>query len=282
MKAVWGRDPGCGREFVGSRTRLGSWAIRSKRGRTTEYPVLDFCTGFWHNPGSSEVYPDDSFVIFRPATHPTGGYSRSVRFSREIFVNKILMWQSPIVPSPSLPAADPLREHPPVRSIPVQFATRVAPEEREPGLLHRCIFCTGNLGLSRHPEQRVAERTPAHADLPPDKSAIDELLHLHHHIVRTNEDRAGFSPAGKFMVPCQEYPVLLLRHEEKKRILFRISRRQTIRAHRVIPHEPEVPRQCTEHPVADERGFRFGIRRRNGDWTGFKNAPGFLVQSGTG
>jgi threonine dehydrogenase-like Zn-dependent dehydrogenase len=61
---------------------------------------------------------------------------------------------------------------------------------------------------------------------------------------------------SSFGITGEQDPAFLFSTGKQQGILFCIALFKSIRAHRIVPHEPEVPGEGSQHPVGDESRFR--------------------------
>src|SRR4030042_6235431 len=144
----------------------------------------------------------------------------------------------------------------PVRTIPVELAAPFAAEKDPPLLFPGGIICSINLLHGSRPQHCIAQLTPAHHEPSDDQPAIDQLPDLLHHLVTCDKDRMLLSSHRKLRISREQDAVLLEGEFEKQGILLSISLDKPIGTYRIISHEPEVPAECTEHPIGNEPWFR--------------------------
>jgi len=99
-------------------------------------------------------------------------------------------------PPGSLLLPDPHHEMVCVRPVPVEFAALLTPAEGKPVLIPRSIIRTGNLLDCRLPQFRLAQRAAAHHQPADNQPAIDQLLHLFHHLIGFHAD----APPGSVLL----------------------------------------------------------------------------------
>lgn len=125
-----------------------------------------------------------------------------------------------------------------------------------------CVPGTLDLLFVGTPQFFITQGAPGHPEPGLYKPEINEFLDLKEDFTRAYKDCPFTTPVCKFPVSGKEEPSLPRCDSKQEAVFSRISRENTIGAHRVISHKPKVPAKCPEHTVDEKPGFRPVFFRR--------------------